>query len=77
MAGPNWRGTCDRSAAQDYAARVRDVAARQPGSPALAHAYVRYFGDLNGGQDFRFDRRGPWHIPAETLGFMTSPPSKR
>lgn len=68
MAGPNWRELAIVPAAQDYAARVRDVAARQP-DLLLAHAYVRYFGDLNGGQILRKLIGEALGIPAETLGF--------
>jgi heme oxygenase len=48
--GARWRAELRvADAARDYAARVRALAHR--GTPALgAHAYVRYLGDLYGGQ---------------------------
>lgn len=48
--GPGWREALAlQPAAQAYAARVRQLA--RAGSCALvAHAYVRYLGDLHGGQ---------------------------
>lgn len=52
MAGPSWRDLPVASAAQDYATRIHDVASSRP-DLLLAHAYVRYFGDLNGGQILR------------------------
>jgi heme oxygenase len=48
-AGPDWAALAPAPAADDYAARVRDLIERDP--PLLvAHAYVRYLGDLSGGQ---------------------------
>ena len=48
--GPAWeRRIAPVPAAQAYAARIRSAAARRPVLLA-AHAYVRYLGDLSGGQ---------------------------
>jgi len=38
---------------QDYLSRIRELADRSDPSPLLAHSYVRYLGDLSGGQTVR------------------------
>jgi heme oxygenase len=49
LAGPSWRRLAPPSAALRYGERLDDLAAHRP--PLLAaHAYVRYLGDLSGGQ---------------------------
>lgn len=68
MAGPDWRNLPLTPAAQDYAARIRHVAARQP-ELLIAHAYVRYFGDLNGGQILRRMIGEALNLPADALRF--------
>jgi heme oxygenase len=51
--GPGWASDIAlRPAAVDYVARLREIDATQPGL-MLAHAYVRYLGDLSGGQMLR------------------------
>ena len=49
IAGPDWRRTLPRlDSATRYAERIRSTHAGD-GALALAHAYVRYLGDLSGG----------------------------
>ncbi len=60
LAGPDWAGCEMLRAAADYAARISAVADATPILLA-AHAYVRYLGDLHGGQIMR-------RILAETPG---------
>jgi heme oxygenase len=51
--GLDWaNGIALQPAALAYAARLREIDATQPGL-LLAHAYVRYLGDLSGGQMLR------------------------
>lgn len=49
LAGPGWRSLPTVPAAVRYIARLDALAAREPLRLA-AHAYVRYLGDLSGGQ---------------------------
>ena len=50
LAGPDWpRQLTACQAATDYASRLQMLAAQQP-QALVAHAYVRYLGDLAGGQ---------------------------
>ncbi len=51
--GPDWADDLPTAAAASrYALHLRDVAAHQP-QLLVAHAYVRYLGDLSGGQILR------------------------
>jgi heme oxygenase len=50
--GPNWAALPLTTAMRDYAARIDELAAVRPALLA-AHAYVRYMGDLSGGQILR------------------------
>lgn len=51
LAGSSWRHSLPILAAtRRYAERVSSVASTGNGERLLAHAYVRYLGDLNGGQ---------------------------
>ncbi len=48
--GENWRDQlCTRQATKRYTERLREVAFSSPGA-FIAHHYVRYLGDLSGGQ---------------------------
>ena len=51
--GPSWHTDLPLQAAtQTYVARLQDIDAREP-TLLAAHAYVRYLGDLSGGQMLR------------------------
>jgi heme oxygenase len=54
LAGPDWQTTLPSAgaAASHYADRLQSLALQQP-SALAAHAYVRYLGDLAGGQALR------------------------
>jgi heme oxygenase len=49
LRGPEWRALPVCEAARAYTARIDEVDPAHP-EPLVAHAYVRYLGDLNGGQ---------------------------
>lgn len=53
LAGPGWMTRLPvLPAGQDYAARIADAASIDP-TILIAHTYVRYLGDLNGGRILR------------------------
>lgn len=53
IAGPDWATALDVTpAAEEYAARIGEVCFDWPGG-FVAHHYVRYLGDLSGGQILR------------------------
>eukprot|EP00741_Cyanophora_paradoxa_P025233 tig00000361_g24357.t1 len=50
LAGDDWRSTVQPlSSGEEYVSRIREAAMTQP-ELLIAHAYVRYLGDLSGGQ---------------------------
>lgn len=49
---------------ENYVARIRTVSATQP-ALLVAHAYVRYMGDLSGGQSLRHIARTALDLPAD------------
>jgi len=49
-----------------YTARIRTLAASPDPAPLLAHAYVRYLGDLSGGQVIRRRVSKAYHLDALT-----------
>ncbi len=62
--GADWRLEISPSAAgQVYVARILHVADRDP-ALLVAHAYVRYLGDLSGGQGLRQIARSALNLPA-------------
>ncbi len=61
--GPDWSNLIAPSAAgQRYVARLQEIAANQP-ELLVAHAYVRYMGDLSGGQGLRAIARSALNLP--------------
>lgn len=52
LCGRRWRDLPLAATMQAYVSRLREIAQAQPGLLA-AHAYVRYLGDLSGGQILR------------------------
>lgn len=61
--GPDWLEQITPSAAgQHYVARLKTIAATQP-ELLVAHAYVRYMGDLSGGQGLRAIARSAIKLP--------------
>lgn len=60
------------ASAERYRAAVAD-AARGDGTRLIAHAYVRYLGDLSGGRVMRGLLAGALRLPDEALGFYAFP----
>ena len=52
LRGPAWQGERPVPAAEAYAARLREIEATEP-ILLVSHSYVRYLGDLSGGQVLR------------------------
>lgn len=72
LAGASWRDLPETPAALSYAARIRDVGRQQP-ELLIAHAYVRYFGDLNGGQILKRMIAEALDLPADMFAFFEFP----
>lgn len=63
--GENWQTQIVPSTeGQAYVARIREVAQTEP-ALLVAHAYVRYMGDLSGGQSLRNIARSAMDLPAD------------
>jgi len=63
--GDQWREHIRLSAkGQEYVSRIQTVAERNP-DLLVAHAYVRYMGDLSGGQSLRNIARSAMNLPAD------------
>ncbi len=73
LAGPDWREreTCLAPATR-YARRIAELAA-DSGGRLLAHAYVRYLGDLNGGRVLKRLLESRLGLEASQLGFYAYP----
>jgi heme oxygenase (biliverdin-producing, ferredoxin) len=70
LAGATWRTRIPLLAsAKDYAQRIDQASPSQ----LLAHAYVRYLGDLNGGQIIRRLLRDSLALGDAQLGFYAFP----
>jgi heme oxygenase len=70
LAGTNWQTAIPLLAsAKDYAQRIEQAST----SRLLAHAYVRYLGDLNGGQIIRRLLRDSLALGDTQLGFYEFP----
>lgn len=70
MHGPGWADDLPLQPAADaYASHLRQLADSQPALLA-AHAYVRYLGDLSGGQMLAtLVMRPPQQVPADAVAF--------
>jgi heme oxygenase len=67
--GPGWADEIPiLPVGRDYAARLIQIAADDP-SRLIPHAYVRYLGDLNGGQVLKRLLARALNLPATMLGF--------
>lgn len=74
LAGPSWRQSLPvLPATRRYAERIAAVAADGNGERLLAHAYVRYMGDLNGGQVLARLLAKNLGLDAATLSFYDFP----
>ncbi|MGD8497757.1 MAG: biliverdin-producing heme oxygenase [Chromatiales bacterium] len=70
LCGPDWRSSLPLLTGGE---RYRDrIACCDPGR-LIAHAYVRYFGDLSGGQLLRDRLRDSAGLPESALSFYTFP----
>jgi heme oxygenase len=68
----DWRNVAPLvPAAQAYVERLRQLAAHEPGL-LLAHAYLRYLGDLHGGQVLARLIRRQFGLPADDSGAGTA-----
>ena len=69
--GPAWRQSVRvLPATERYASRLRAVAPTSVAAYA-AHAYVRYLGDLSGGQAIKAILQRSYGLPDEAVGFYT------
>ena len=63
--GENWAANIFPSVAgQTYVARIREVSQTDP-ALLVAHSYVRYMGDLSGGQSLKNIARSALELPAD------------
>jgi heme oxygenase len=63
--GDNWRDLIQATpAGAHYVSRIREVSRSNP-ALLLAHAYVRYMGDLSGGQGLRHIVRSALNLPPD------------
>ncbi|MEB3213775.1 MAG: heme oxygenase (biliverdin-producing) [Leptolyngbyaceae bacterium] len=63
--GENWQNQVSATpAGQRYVDRIRDVSKQNP-ALLIAHAYVRYMGDLSGGQSLRNIARSAMNLPPD------------
>jgi heme oxygenase len=73
LSGANWRRELVLlPAAERYAARIAEVADGDAGR-LIAHAYVRYFGDLSGGQILKGLLGKTLNLPPQALSFYEFP----
>ncbi|WP_213815943.1 heme oxygenase (biliverdin-producing) [Glaciihabitans sp. dw_435] len=71
--GADWRETIVASApTQAYVERLETIAARSS-AEFVAHHYIRYLGDLSGGQIIRVMVQRHYGIPDEGLNFLNFP----
>ena len=73
LCGAEWADLLPLTAAgRDYATRVT-AAAKGSGDRLIGHAYVRYFGDLNGGQILKRRLETSIDLPPGSLSFYDFP----
>jgi heme oxygenase len=73
LSGANWRRELVLlPAAERYSARIAEVADGDAGR-LIAHAYVRYFGDLSGGQILKGLLGKTLNLPPQALSFYDFP----
>lgn len=71
--GPGWKDTLQvASACAQYVARLQGIGDANPGM-LVAHAYVRYLGDLSGGQILRGIVTDALHLNGEGVRFYEFP----
>ncbi|MCU1407716.1 MAG: heme oxygenase [Glaciihabitans sp.] len=71
--GPQWRETITALPATEAYVRRLDTVAARSSAEYVAHHYLRYLGDLSGGQIIRVMVQRHYEIPDEGLNFLQFP----
>lgn len=72
LRGPRWRSEEPVPAAKAYADRLREIESAQP-IRLISHSYVRYLGDLSGGQMLKGLAARQLDLNGDGLGFYEFP----